>query len=57
MFILNALFPSFVWLVDPYNLIKVRSRNKELVKVKLNQSVVTQQEANHLMEHTEYYQA
>lgn len=57
VFILNALFPPIVWLIDPYNLLKVHTRNKELAKVKLNQSAVTQQQANFIMEHTEYYQA
>ena len=36
VFILNALFPPMVWFVDPYNLLKVFTRNRELAKAKLN---------------------
>lgn len=39
VFILNALFPPFVWAFDPYNLLKIYQRNKELKKKHL--SVVT----------------
>ena len=42
VFILNALFPPIVWFVDPYNLLKIYTKNRELAKAKLNKSVVTQ---------------
>jgi Uma2 family endonuclease len=53
VFILNAFFPPLVWLIDPYGIVQVFRRQREHHKGNL--SVVTQQEANNLMEDADYF--
>ncbi|KAL4476129.1 hypothetical protein ABPG74_009862 [Tetrahymena malaccensis] len=52
VFIFNAIIPSLAWVIDPWSIIKNIQRNKELKNKE--KSVLTQGEANKLMEHPDY---
>jgi hypothetical protein len=55
IFILNALYPPLVWLVDPWSIIKNWQRRRA---IKLgDKALLTQQETNELMEEVNYLAA
>ncbi|CAD8055184.1 unnamed protein product [Paramecium primaurelia] len=55
IFVLNAIFPPFIWCVDPWSLCKNIWR--KYIMSKGDKALLTQQEANKLMEEPDYLSA